>query len=247
MSPTVQRPDPPYLQIVEHIRQQIRSGQLRDGDIVPSTRQLARDWQVSAPTAAKALRELRSEGYVRGVPGTGTIVSAGTALHQAGGDRLRSITRTGRIYGPDEHALIMSAELVSAPPAIADALGLAAGADVIRRHRVTYRGDLPVSASVTWLPGILAAAAPRLLSTERIVEGTAGYITRVTSREVVRGVDQESAREATELDAADLGVLAGSAVACGRNWWYDADGEVVEYGESVSVPGRWSSHEYEIG
>ena len=34
----------------------------------------------------------------------------------------------------------------------------------------------------------------------------------------------------------------GSPVACGRNWWYGRDGEVIEYGERVSIPGRWSSH-----
>ena len=246
MAPAVQRPDPPYLQIVEHLRRQIRSGQLRDGELVPSTRQLAREWHVSAPTAAKALTTLRSEGYVRGVPGTGTVVCAGTMVHYPAQDRLGAVARTGRIYPPTEHAVIKSAELVRSPAAVADALGLDAGAEVIRRHRVTYRDEEPVSASTTWLRGSLATAAPRLLSTERIIEGTVGYIGQVTGRPAVRGVDQESARAATEQDAEDLGVPAGSPVACGRNWWYDAAGDVVEYGERVSIPGRWSSHEYEV-
>ena len=63
-----------------------------------------------------------------------------------------------------------------APDAIADALGVPPGAQVIRRHRVTYRDDAPVSASTSWLPGDLAGLAPRLLTTERILEGTPGYI-----------------------------------------------------------------------
>lgn len=244
--PTVQRPDPPYVQIVDHLRRQIRSGQLRDGDLVPSVRQLARDWKVSPPTAAKALTTLRSEGYVRGVPGTGTVVSAGSAMDHVGRDRLRASARTGRIYPLAERAVIKSASLERATPAIADALGVDAGAEVIRRHRVTYRDDAPMSASTTWMPGDLASVAPRLLSTERITEGTVGYVRQVTGRAAVRGVDQESARAATAQDAEDLGVPAGSPVACGRNWWYDSDGNVLEYGERASVPGRWSSHEYEI-
>jgi putative hydrolases of HD superfamily len=77
--PTAERPEPPYMQIADDIRRQIRSGQLRDGDLIPSTRQLARAWKVAPPTAAKALRLLRSEGYVRGVPGAGTVVRAGSA------------------------------------------------------------------------------------------------------------------------------------------------------------------------
>lgn len=244
MSPTVQRPEPPYQQIVEHIRRQIRSGELIDGDLVPSTRQLARDWQVSPPTAAKALSTLRTEGLVRGMVGTGTVVCAGTTAHNAGVDRLHAIKATGRIYPPNERAVIKSAALVSAPAEIADALGLAPGAEVIRRHRITLRDDEPISASVTWLDGKLGEAAPRLLTTERILHGTIGYIQETTGREVTRGVDQDSARAATEQDAEDLRVPIGSPVACGRNWWYDAAGVVLEYGEWVSIPGRWSTHEY---
>jgi len=244
MAPAVQRQEPPYLQIVEHYRKQIRSGELRDGDMIPSVRQIARDWQVAAPTAGKAVATLRSEGLVEGRPGVGTIVIAGSTTHHPGGERLRSARSTGRIYPPDEHAVIRSAELVTAPPRVADALGLAPGSAVIRRHRVTYRGDMVISASVTWLDGALAQAAPRLLAAERIIEGTAGYIRQVTGREAVRGTDQDSARAATQQDAEDLGVPAGSPVACGRNWWYDADGNVIEYGERASVPGRWSTHDY---
>jgi DNA-binding GntR family transcriptional regulator len=171
-------------------------------------------------------------------------VCAGTTTHYPGRERLAASRTTGRIYPPGEHAVIKSAELVTAPRQIADALGLASDARVIRRHRVTYRGQTPISASITWLDGALAAAAPRLLTTERIIEGTIGYIAQVTGREAVSGLDQESARAATGQDAEDLGVPPGSPVACGRNWWYDADGTVLEYGERVSIPGRWSTHEY---
>ena len=93
MSPTVDRPEPPYLQIVKRIREQIRSGELRDGDMVPSTRKLAAEWNVSWPTAAKALTMLQSEGLVRGVAGVGTVVCAGVTAHNSSIDRLRSIWR----------------------------------------------------------------------------------------------------------------------------------------------------------
>lgn len=246
MAPAVQRQEPPYLQIVRHIRQQIVSGQLKDGDVIPSVRKLAKDWGVSPPTAGKAVTALGSEGLVEGRPGVGTIVVAGSTIHRPGGERLYSLRSTGRIYAPDEHAVIKSAELVTGPPHVCDALALPSPSPVIRRQRVTYRGETPISASVTWLDGSLAEAAPRLLSTERIIEGTAGYIAQMTGREAVSGTDQDSARSATEEDAEDLRVPAGSPVACGRNWWYDADGAVLEYGERVSVPGRWSTHRYKF-
>jgi DNA-binding GntR family transcriptional regulator len=246
VAPNVARQEPPYQQIAEDIRRRIRSGELRDGDLVPSTRQLARDWSVSVPTASKALSALRSEGYVRGVVGTGTIVCAGETVQHSGADRLRAIAQTGRIYPADERAVITAADLVPATAAVADALGVEPGAEVIRRHRVTLRNDVPVSASTSWFSGDLAAAAPLLLTAERIRSGTPGYIEQATGRAVAEGLDRYSAREATEQDAADLQVPVGSPIACGRNWYYDAEGNVIEYGESASIPGRWTRHPYMV-
>lgn len=74
--PSIQREEPPYLQVARHIREQILSGELTEGDPVPSARQITRDWNVAMATAMKALATLRTEGLVRAVPGKGTIVDA---------------------------------------------------------------------------------------------------------------------------------------------------------------------------
>jgi DNA-binding transcriptional regulator YhcF (GntR family) len=68
--------EPPYLRIVADIQRRIASGQLRPGDRVPSTRQLARDWDVALATATKALTALAQEGLVEAVPRAGTVVAA---------------------------------------------------------------------------------------------------------------------------------------------------------------------------
>lgn len=244
--PEIRRQSPAYLQIADDIRQQIRTGVLRDGQLVLSTRKIADEYHVAIATATKALAALQAEGYVRGVPGTGTVVCAGETTHNTDRDRILAIRRTGRIYPPNERAVISAAGLVPAPDMVADALGLPHGAEVIRRQRVTLRDDVPVSASVSWMPGDLATAAPLLLTTERIRTGTIGYVEQVTGRVVTSGLDQHSARAATAQDAADLGVPEGSPVACGRNWYYDAAGDVIEFGESVSIPSRWGENRYEI-
>ena len=45
---------PIYLQIVESIKKQIRSGELVENDNLPSVRSLSRDLQISALTVKKA-------------------------------------------------------------------------------------------------------------------------------------------------------------------------------------------------
>ncbi|WP_020672200.1 TetR/AcrR family transcriptional regulator C-terminal domain-containing protein [Amycolatopsis nigrescens] len=65
----------PYLRIAEDIQRQIISGELRVGERVPSTRRLVRERGVAMATASKALAVLRQQGWVRAVPGSGTVVN----------------------------------------------------------------------------------------------------------------------------------------------------------------------------
>src|SRR4051812_37418325 len=64
----------PYLRIVADIRGQIRSGRLRPGDRVPSTRQITQEWGVAMATATKVITTLRELGLVDTRPGAGTVV-----------------------------------------------------------------------------------------------------------------------------------------------------------------------------
>jgi DNA-binding GntR family transcriptional regulator len=246
VAPSVNRPEPPYLQVARHIRGQILSGELRGGDTVPSARRIMREWDISMATAMKVLSTLRSEGLVRAVPGVGTIVSSAETAKHTPRDRFASIRSAGRIYPPGEHAKIKSADIVDAPEQVANALSVKPGAAVIRRHRVTYRGDVPVSASVSWFNGQLADAAPRLLETARLRQGTPGYIEEMTGRSAIAGRDQMAAGPASEQDADDLRIEPGAPVLHGRNWLYDANGDVIEYGESVTIADRWLSYEYDV-
>ena len=66
---------PPYVRIVDDIKRRIADGELRAGDRVPSTRQLARDWDVALATAAKALARLGQQGVVVAEPRVGTVVA----------------------------------------------------------------------------------------------------------------------------------------------------------------------------
>ncbi|MEV5240338.1 TetR/AcrR family transcriptional regulator C-terminal domain-containing protein [Streptomyces cinnamoneus] len=75
---------PPYLRIAAELRQRIADGELTPGDRVPSTRQIAREWNVALATATKVLTTLRQEGLVRAQPRVGTVVAGpGAAVSPA--------------------------------------------------------------------------------------------------------------------------------------------------------------------
>jgi DNA-binding GntR family transcriptional regulator len=245
--PSLDRQPPPYQQIADHFRREIREGRLKDGDRLPSARQIGTEWVVAHATAAKVLTTLRAERLVRTTQGGagGTFVDVqqvGTPAR----DWMLSTRRTGNIYAKGMYAKIVSAELVVCPEPVAEALGVPADSEVIRRQRVTYRGDKAVSTSVSWFSGVLADPAPDLLVAERIKAGTAGYIEQRTGRAMVSGRDQVTAGAADAAVADVLGIAVGEAVLLGRNWVLDGEGDVIEFGESVSLAGRWQTYEYEI-
>jgi DNA-binding GntR family transcriptional regulator len=92
----------------------------------------------------------------------------------------------------------------------------------------------------------LASNAPLLLSTERIKQGTARYVEEVTGRHHIDTDVQHAAGFATEEDSAELQVDEGSAVLLSRNRYEDANGDVIEYGESTALPGHWVYYHYAV-
>lgn len=69
-------PDPIYDQIARQIRAQILSGELGEGEPLPSIRKLAHELQISVITTKRAYEELDREGLIDTVAGKGTFVAA---------------------------------------------------------------------------------------------------------------------------------------------------------------------------
>lgn len=67
---------PIYRQIIEQIKYQIATGVLKEGDKVPSVRELARKLAVNQNTVLKVYNELCRENVLKIVRGEGTFVSS---------------------------------------------------------------------------------------------------------------------------------------------------------------------------
>ena len=65
---------PIYEQIKEQVKAAIFSGELREDDMLPSIRGLARDLKVSVITTTRAYSDLEEEGFVANVQGKGCYV-----------------------------------------------------------------------------------------------------------------------------------------------------------------------------
>lgn len=67
--------EPIYEQIGKQIKSQIISGDLKEGDPLPSIRKLALELHISVITTKRAYEELEKEGFIDTVGGKGTFVA----------------------------------------------------------------------------------------------------------------------------------------------------------------------------
>ena len=84
---------PIYEQIYTQMKNAILLGDLREGDLLPSIRQLAKDLRISVITTKRAYDELEQDGFVYTVAGKGSYVAA----------KNTGIIREGQLKEIEEH------------------------------------------------------------------------------------------------------------------------------------------------
>ena len=90
---------PIYDQIASQIKNLIISGQLAQGDSLPSMRLLAQELRISVITTKRAYEELERDGFIETVTGKGSFVarlicSRRSSSRTAAGSRSRSFWRS---------------------------------------------------------------------------------------------------------------------------------------------------------
>ena len=67
---------PIYEQIRDQLKSKIISGELKEGDALPSMRLLAKELRISVITTKRAYEELEREGFIISVTGKGSFVAS---------------------------------------------------------------------------------------------------------------------------------------------------------------------------
>ncbi|MFF3291574.1 GntR family transcriptional regulator [Streptomyces sp. NPDC003023] len=102
-------PTPPYEQVRAQLADLISVGRLRQGDRLPSVRQLASDLGLANNTVVRAYRELESAGLVRTRRGSGTQVVAPASISDSKAklaEQARLFATAARqLHATDEEAL----------------------------------------------------------------------------------------------------------------------------------------------
>jgi GntR family transcriptional regulator len=78
---------PPCLQLVHQVRQSLLLGYLREGDRLPTVKDVAADLVINPNTVVKAYRRLEHEGLAGGRPGQGMFITATSSAVPAAAHR----------------------------------------------------------------------------------------------------------------------------------------------------------------
>ena len=95
---------PIYRQIIDQIKYQVAAGVLKEGDRVPSVRELASQLAVNQNTVLKVYNELCRENVLRIERGDGTFVSSSSQT-------ISSAERAEMVAGPLRQAAVLAIQL----------------------------------------------------------------------------------------------------------------------------------------
>lgn len=241
------RPVPLYMQVVRQLRAQIAAGDLRDGDRLPSQREMMARWKISMQTASKVIGAMKTEGLAVPSVGRDTIVAPGAAARiAAAAQGPAHASATSLAPAPGVAVTAVTAGKAAVPAAVAKILGIPSGRRALRRTETREDNGGPASVTVSWYPPGIADRAPRLADSQPLPAGTLAYITEATGTRAARADEDYTAATAADHTAAVLGISPASPVLITRARYSTADGKLIEYAETTTGAGRSYSRSYTI-
>jgi GntR family transcriptional regulator len=221
-----------YADVADALRARLAVGAHAAGGALPSEAELGREYGVSRVTVRRALERLRSEGLVTSRQGAGWFVAVDPVRQPLG--RITTIEAALEAAGAVARREVVEFGFERAPAAVANTLGLAPRADVLRVKRVVRADGEPFAVVTVWVPGDLGADLSRA-----DVERSPFYdLLPLRGVELGRATQTVDAAAVDGRDAPLLGVAPGTPVLLCKRVTFDARGRPVLASEHQYPSGR---------
>lgn len=142
--------EPIYKTIENHIKELINSKTLKQGDLIPSEKQLSEEFEVTRMTVRSALNNLVKEGYITRRRGIGSIV-LGSKIY----DNISAIsgfTKEMKSKGFEVSNIVVDLQIVEADEELSTNLNIEVGDNVWEIKRIRMADNIKVSYMITYMP-----------------------------------------------------------------------------------------------
>lgn len=218
-------PVPYYYQLEEFLKEQIENGAWKPGQKIPSEAELCETFDVSRTVVRQALNELVHEGVLYRRRGKGTFV-AEPKIRESLVQHLTGFYEDMVALGLNPSTKVLAQKVVSAPPKIADALGLEEGEPVVMIDRLRFVDGEPIVLVITYVPEKLC---PELINEDLSTQSLYAILEQKYGLELVYGHRTLEAVAASEEEAKLLEIEEGDPIVLLRSISYLKDGRPVEY------------------
>lgn len=218
---------PLYFRVAETLKGRIDSRRYPPGEIIPSEKELARQFAVSTITIKKALQLLVDEGLVDRRRGIGTIVlrreKDPVAIKLTGNFREWFDSVSGKF--PKLTVDVLETRVIPCPENIRKILALPPGQDIWRMKRIRRFRNEPISYYINYAePKIFENLDKRLLKKKSFFE-----ILQEKFHNRITKIDQQVEAIIADMDvAAILGIPFGAPIFFGEVIYYDDQSAPVE-------------------
>jgi DNA-binding GntR family transcriptional regulator len=224
-------PAPLYMRVEEALLERIRKD-YRPGQLLPTQRELAREFGASLITIKRALAEIARKGHLQSTRGRGTVVLRPVVQDDRAGVSSWTDSMTG--LGRAPRTVASSVEVKVPPPDLARALGLKARERaVFLTRRRSLDGD-PFCLMHNVLPLALAPDLAQGLPEESLY----GWLKARYRLVPDRAEEEVEARAPDRVEAEFLG-RAAKIVLFVRRRTYLADGRVLEMSDIAASADRY--------
>jgi len=142
-----------YTTVAQELKRRISTQIYAPGTRIPTEGELVREFNVSAITVRRAIRDLTTEGLLFGRQGLGVFVSSGRRIVRSFGSDMRvSLADEVRRAGFEPSLRVRSLALVPAKPEVTRRLGMSAGSLLYRYEAVLLADGEAVGLDLAYVP-----------------------------------------------------------------------------------------------
>lgn len=219
-------PVPLYYQLKSLILSEIKNGNLKDGDSIPTEMQMVEHFQVSRSTVRQAISDLSKEGWLKRIASKGTFVTNNSNRSE---NFIRSfepfyqqVTRQNKTPSTE----LLSLQVVPATETLAKKLGIEPGEKLISMFRRRLSDDVPMLTIQNYLPYTLCSF---ILSEDFTVRSLYELLMTRQETSIYETISIVSANNASAEDIHLLQIDANTPMLCFHNISKRSDGTVLDY------------------